>query len=129
MTIPMMTAVRPTDVRVLHERFYVGVSPAGVEPHGGSRSVFEHVDDVQMDVCCMWLELFATRTKTVRTRASSYTLKHYVESWCRDEGRPMYISNGAFIVAAARSGYEARRAAYGSPNLLFRMAINAWRKR
>lgn len=42
-------------------------------------------------------------------KVGSYDLKHRVERWLADKGRPGYISNGAVIVAALVLGYGITR--------------------
>jgi hypothetical protein len=53
------------------------------------------------------LDYLEGRRRTVAKSDSpgSYTLKHQVESWHRMHGREVYVSNGAFMVAAMIRGY------------------------
>ena len=85
---------------------------------------FQH----QVSTCLYWMYFPATR-KTVRSMSwrGSYGLKHEVERWVwelrQGEKRSeidlaRYISNGAFIVAAAIDGWEPVRLSR-SPNCRF----------
>ena len=75
-------------------------------------------------------------------RLTSYTYKHYVEGWSRNgtsyrylEGTNMqrsdfqYVSNGAFILAAAELGYLIERSAPGSLNAYFNIEMLSDRQR
>lgn len=65
-----------------------------------------------------WIKWFAEPTKGIRTRYSSYGLKHVVEEWSGH-----YVSNGAFIRAAELEGYRIKRASPESPNAFFNMLV------
>lgn len=74
-------------------------------------------DPEQVAVCKAWLTAYAKPKKGWGAR-TSYGLKHVVERWAG-----AYVTNGAFIEAAAALGYDYRRASPGSPNAVFRMAL------
>lgn len=79
-----------------------------------------HVD--QIALCRAWLQSHVRATKTIRPRTLSYGLKHRVESWSRrftGTADYLYVSNGAFIVAAALEGFALERVHWTSPNALF----------
>lgn len=85
-------------------------------------------DERQIEICRTWLRLFAERTRSFRGRSvhSSYHWKHQVEDWTdRTKRQREYISNGAFIEAALREGFEARRNGADSPNALFALRARA----
>ena len=105
-----------TDLRVTANGI-VDASAAGDAP-----------DETQIAACQAWLRANARPTKTIRPRPYSYALKHVVEAALGGPGRA-YISNGAFIVAALREGYRARRCSWTSPNAHFNMAFSRHRRR
>jgi len=72
----------------------------------------------QVAWCVEWLQRFAKPRKTVN-RMSSYGLKHCVEAWCGD-----YVSNGAFIEAARRLGFEVIPCGPMNPNAVFRLSFD-----
>jgi hypothetical protein len=57
--------------------------------------------------CVEWLSV--KRTKGELLGHSTYGLKHRVEQWSSLIGDPMYIPQGAFIVAAVLSGHQIKR--------------------
>jgi hypothetical protein len=64
----------------------------------------------EIEFCKKWINDNCTKTKTIRTRHTSYGLKHMVEKdseleWC---GPYFYVSNGAFIQAAIELGFVYR---------------------
>jgi hypothetical protein len=69
-----------------------------------------------------WLEEWSDFLKTFNPRIeSSYGLKHSAESWAGD-----YVSNGAFIEAARRLGYQIKPRDFASPNATFNMSIKRY---
>lgn len=46
------------------------------------------------------------KTKAGHYTPGSYGLKHQAESWHRKHGRQVYVSNGAFLVAALMRGFS-----------------------
>lgn len=69
----------------------------------------------EINACVEWLS-GVRRIKTIDRHWTSYGLKHEVERDCR-----MYISNGAFIMAALILGYPMRRD--DGPNASFGMSL------
>lgn len=45
-------------------------------------------------------------TAAKQKSTGSYGLKHNAESWHRSHGREVYVSNGAFLIAAMMRGYS-----------------------
>jgi hypothetical protein len=72
----------------------------------------------EVDRATRFIQDHAIPRATSNRRQGSYGLKHVAE---RATGR--YISNGAFILAALRLGYAARRFP-NSPNCAFNMTIS-----
>ncbi len=79
-------------------------------------------NEAEVRACLDWLAAHASPSKTIRARSHSYRLKHDVERWLRASGSTLeatdalgrvfvgaYVSNGAFIAAAIRAGYRAKR--------------------
>jgi len=65
----------------------------------------------EINICFAWLNK-VVRKKSFNTNISSYGLKHLVE-----EDRNTYVSNGAFIIAAIRSGFKIKQTWIRSPNI------------
>lgn len=76
-------------------------------------------EEGQVRLCMEWLKRFARPRKTVNYRIGSYGLKHCVEGWDGD-----YVSNGAFIEAAYRLGFEIIQGGPLSPNAGFRLSFD-----
>lgn len=55
-----------------------------------------------------WLKEFAKTRKTINRQYSSYVLKHCAERYYSERfpNQHYYVSNGAFLVAAERMGFE-----------------------
>jgi hypothetical protein len=68
-----------------------------------------------------WLSRFDKR-ETFNQSGTSYGLKHVAE---REIG---HTTNGVFIAAAVAAGFDARPAAWGSPNAVFKICTAAWRR-
>ena len=83
------------------------------------------LDKEEIKICQKYIKLFATRTKTIRPKHTSYVYKHSVERWLHQDGDFRHISNGAFIEAARRLGYEVKSSYRGSENAHFNMSIKA----
>lgn len=64
--------------------------------------------------CTAWLKKYATPRKTPNREIGSYGLKHIVEKWAG-----AYVSNGAFILAAHRLGFQMIPDDPLSPNATF----------
>lgn len=84
-------------------------------------------EEDQVLLCMEWLRRFAKPRKTVNYARSSYGLKHCVEDWCGE-----YVSNGAFIEAARRLGFEVITRSSDGLNTVFRLsydkkALERWR--
>ena len=78
----------------------------------------------QVALCTRWLTLFARASRREIRRRHSYHLKHRVEHWLRNiDYEVPYVCNGAFIVAALRAGFRARRTHDNSPNAYFNCTI------
>ncbi len=97
-----------------------GAQPSGARTH--ERPV-SPPDETQVALATEWLARFASPRKSIDAQQSSYNHKHRVEEWLRADGRPTYIANGAFIVAALRAGFTAKRACPDSPNVCFAMGV------
>jgi len=95
-------------------------------------------DEEQVRFALERIGQFCRPRKTLNLRRSSYGLKHSVEGWSRTLGRTFeytdtngvrrtsdfqYVTNGAFIVAAMRAGYTAKRTEPGCPNARFNIHI------
>jgi len=80
-------------------------------------------DRAEVMACVAFILTNMVCTPGVQRGASSYGLKHRVERWVRLTGHPHaatgggYVSNGAFIGAAALLGVEMEPTRYGSPNV------------
>jgi len=98
----------------------------------------QKIDPAQVVICRAWLRRWAYRRKSINTRIGSYALKHMVEHstmrpgmtheqidpWGRRWSGPyIYVSNGAFILAALLEGYRAIPCSSGSPNAYFDLGI------
>ncbi len=90
----------------------------------------------QVDVCRLWLARFAMPRKTINTHWHSGFLKELAQQWSetlgkhweqadrygrRFDGARLYVSNGAFVVAALDQGYRVRQVP-GRPEVLVAMA-------
>ena len=73
---------------------------------------------LQVDLCQEVISRLPTRRSVDQKGHSSYRWKHIVEGKLREEGRPHYVSNGAFIAAALLQGLEVERL-NGGPNARF----------
>ena len=95
-----------------------------VATRSGPSCNHQRVNRAQVRLCCDWLQTFGRKTKTIRRQRSSYGYKHEVERWASSSGKHVYISNGAFIVAAKRAGYTIEQADHAlSPNAFFNLAV------
>jgi hypothetical protein len=95
-----------------------------IDAHGlhPGKSGPELPDECEVSRAIAWLEEWADFLKTFNPRIqSSYGLKHYAENWTGD-----YVSNGAFIEAARRLGYQIKPSDYGSPNATFNMSVKRY---
>lgn len=92
----------------------------------------------EVEICRAWIKEHATPAKKTLRKWGSHGLKHRVEDWTgtlRKEwnqvdpwGRSWsasyhYVSNGAFIEAARREGYQISPTGPGSPNAYFDMNL------
>jgi hypothetical protein len=75
-------------------------------------------DAEEVQACRRWIRKHVDPSAAIREDHTSYGFKHLVE-----ETIESYVSNGAFIEAARREGYEIVRDSEGSPNALFNMCI------
>ncbi len=94
-----------------------GLWPRSDCPDGTKR--VEAPDETQVEVARKWIQEHCSASATYGKR-SSYGLKHEVEQWTHHAS---YVSNGAFIEAARREGYEYKPTDRGSLNALFRMRV------
>lgn len=96
------------------------VDSAGLWPrrHACDVELRDPPPEKQIALCVEWLKLYITPRRTVNTKASSYGLKHTVETWAGE-----YISNGAFIAAAQRLGYRIHRCVPMCVNAHFNMSF------
>jgi len=70
---------------------------------------------------CLFFIKRLSRTARFSHRMNSYSLKHSVEQWTRDQlGKHTHISNGIFIVAANYCGVKWRRIG-DTPNAYFKL--------
>ena len=70
-----------------------------------------------------FLTLCCGRRKTIRRKASSYSLKHSAEGFMRELNvAQSYISNGALILAAIALGFRVERIK-GTPNCFFNLSV------
>jgi hypothetical protein len=79
---------------------------------------YDPPDEGEVSLCRQWLERFAKPRKTVNP-VSSYFLKHCVEAYFGE-----YVSNGAFIEAVRRLGWEIVPLGWYSPNAAFRLSYD-----
>jgi len=132
--------IMPADITIDHV-ICDGIITSSTEDPEELKQIDEHqidvcmawlkqIDEHQIDVCMAWLEEFAKPKKSIKQGISSYSYKHVVEEWCSRIGKPEYISNGAFIVAAIRLGYRAVRGIHANdPNAYFNIGANFKRDR
>lgn len=78
------------------------------------------VDPEMVRACRQWIRWHGRATEKTNERTTSYGHKHRVENWCRANGVPRYIKNGAFIRAAILEGYRVK---VEGINALFNMRI------
>jgi hypothetical protein len=115
---------------------FESITDFGLFPARGNDTDYtrQPVREDEVELCREWIRLHCTPTKTIRTAADSYGLKHRVERWTSTLGKTFeqvdrqgrrwaadyhYVSNGAFIAAMWHEGYEIRRCSPGSPNACF----------
>jgi hypothetical protein len=79
----------------------------------------------EISICEKWINKYCKIIKRTNSDAFSYSLKHKVEEWSKQ-----YISNGAFISAAIKLGYEYIVCGNKGPNAIFNMSLylpeNSW---
>lgn len=95
-------------------------------------------DAAQVVLCRAWIRRWAYPRKSINTRQGSYALKHVVERSTisrgvthlqtdhlgrRWSGAYVYVTNGAFILAALLEGYRMVPSSVGSPNAFFNMGV------
>lgn len=76
-------------------------------------------NEKEVKLCMSWLEKFAKPASMRFRRMGSYGLKHVVERWSG-----IYVSNGAFILAAHHLGYRISPDDPQSPNAMFYMRVS-----
>lgn len=81
------------------------------------------VNPGQVELARQWLRIHCQPRKTINPRRSSYGLKHDVEGWTSAQGNAVYVSNGAFIVAALLEGYRAEPRGGESINACFNISF------
>jgi hypothetical protein len=78
----------------------------------------------EVNMCMAWIQLHARKTTDVRRRHTSWGFIKAVFYWTRTlPGGEFPVSNGAFIEAARRLGYEIRQHRKDSPNACFNMSF------
>ena len=77
-----------------------------------------HMGEVR--ACIQWLRLNGTKTKTIRTKYTSYSYKHFVERSTSGKLCGQYVSNGCFCASALLLGYNYKVSENGV-NLYFNM--------
>jgi hypothetical protein len=90
----------------------------------GEKYVFNPPDEEQICICT---EFFRLCQPTKTGRRHSYGLKHVIESWARNTGRGVYVSNGACIEAARLLGLVVMAADQG-PNCFIGVSTRSIRK-
>ena len=80
----------------------------------------ESPDEEQVAICTTWLKVHAKSRKTVNNRPGfgSYSLKHMVEHEVEQ-----HVTNGAFILAVYRLGYEVIPDGLRNPNAHFKASF------
>jgi hypothetical protein len=104
------------------ETFDAAATTAGIV--AGQAQLRDAVHEVEQ--CVAWLS-GVRPIGTVQRFPSSYTYKHAVMNWLRKQGRPGYVSNGAFVAAAVGLGcypYTVR-----VPNVYFAFSSKRVRRR
>ena len=79
-------------------------------PRGDEKDKPLVVDDALVSQVEWCLQFYATLDAKTLRRWYSYTLKHAVEQFTKDQGSPAYIRNVAAIIAAAKRGFTIRPA-------------------
>lgn len=101
-----------------------GLLPNHYEPDGVAKN---EPNEKEIALATKWIETFAQHRKTINRREFSYGLKHSVETWTWETtDNREYVSNGAFIVAALRAGYDLHARGI---NAFFDMSVVRWKKR
>jgi hypothetical protein len=80
-------------------------------------------DEKQIAICAEWIAGYLIPAKTFNLKRSSYGLHNIVKRWANN-----YVSNGAFIEAARRAGFEMRRVDDGLADTHFKMKYLEERK-
>ncbi len=80
------------------------------------------VDQVAASV--IWLEQIYS-IRSLNRKRTSYSYKHLVEHYHREQGMPCYVSNGAFIAAALGHGLNVKHECPGSPNVFVNISERA----
>jgi hypothetical protein len=99
------------------------ISASGIEPNRFWPENMTEPDREQIAACRAWLREFAIATAAIRRRRSSYAYKHDVEDWARANEHALYVSNGAFIVAAIAEGVRVERAIEAGLNAVFAFRV------
>ena len=90
----------------------------GFPEHG--RHPFSHDHLVEVVIGRLWLEHFQ-RAERCNRNHSSYGCKHFAERWAGH-----YVSNAAFIAAAAGLGIVQKPCSLGSPNTVLAIKYSDW---
>lgn len=75
----------------------------------------------QINAAGIFIRERCQQTAQIQRKDTSYGWKHVAESWLRESQMGGYVSNGAFIAAAALAGYRVERDAPQKPNAVFNM--------
>lgn len=83
----------------------------------------------EVEACKAFILTFGKpAASVVRSELHSYSLKHAVESWSRRLGGIPYVSNGAFLQAAAELNVPFEPVEDGSVNAYFALRWNRYRQ-
>jgi hypothetical protein len=87
---------------------------------GHGRHPFSDDRLVEVVISRLWLEHFQ-RAERCNRKHSSYGCKHFAERWAGH-----YVSNAAFVAAAAGLGIGQRPGSVGSPNTVLAIKYSSW---
>jgi hypothetical protein len=79
----------------------------------------------EVQVCRLWLRLFARRRASMNTKVSSIGVKHLVDRWA-STFTPRTVGSSAVIQAAIEEGYQLRPCRFGVPGAHFDVSLALW---
>jgi hypothetical protein len=79
----------------------------------------------EVQVCRLWLRLFARRSEDINTRVTSFGIKTLVDRWA-STFTDRRVGSGAVIVAALEEGYALRPCRFGMPEAHFDVSLGLW---